>query len=449
MRALRRDAQGQALVMGLVLLGVLAITVLGAYQLSRLLHQKSRLSAVADAAAYSAAVVQSRTLNQLAYANRAALGHQMAMAHWITLASWARYGDAQSKQLARRNPPSYLIASFFGPRQGAAYLSSQGAAGADAQTQWGSGALARAFAEHDDWLRTQFTAVQQTWLAQLPERRWHVMQEVIALGQGQYTFTLDSLLHDAWPRLVQAPSATDPQRFLRWVEQAQQQFGFLQPRDNTAHALLPSEWRCPWLRHQLRRRGATEREGLSGWRAHDTQSFHALRSNRWIGCYFREYPMGGGTIAHDAAAGKAHHADAPDDFSEIDFWRWVERYAQWDLLTGQDNPLANSWARRQQIQWRGGAIPAYADIRAQHPEDSLSFTIDVSAAALQSRAFSAGPAWPMSASASAESYYARWQARDDGRIELPSLFQPFWHARLVARPGPDAPAVAPQAGGAR
>lgn len=435
MRAAACRQRGQALMLGVVVLAVLGLAVMASYQLSHLLHQKSRLTAVTDAAAYSAAVVQSRTLNQLAYSNRAALGHQMAMAHWITLASLARYGDAQSRQLIRNNPPVFLLTSFFGPQYGAGYQASRAAMGAGSQADWGSGALARAFAEHDDWLHTQFTAVQQTWLSQLPVRRQQAIQDVLDRGQGTYRFALQKpFSYDDWPRLLQSPQDTDPQRFLRWVEQAQQQFGFLMPRNETAQALLPSEWRCPWRRHQLRRRGSTEREGLSGWRAYDTQSFHALRSNRWIGCYYREYPMGGSVLAHEPAAGQAHHDAAPDQFGDIDFWRWVERHAQWDLLTGQDNPLANSWARQQQIHWKGGAIPVYADLQQLDAGEGLTFEIQVSALPLRSQWLSVFAPSSLTQSAAAESYYARWQGRSDGRLELPSLFQPFWHARLVAAP---------------
>src|SRR5690554_6367931 len=77
---------------------------------------------------------------------------------------------------------------------------------------------------------------------------------------------------------------------------ANARYGFLDPRDHTAR----NDWivspRCPAWRHELRRRGATQWQDYDTWHSLDTQSYHALRSNRFIGYYYREYPMGWGDV---------------------------------------------------------------------------------------------------------------------------------------------------------
>ena len=75
--------------------------------------------------------------------------------------------------------------------------------------------------------------------------------------------------------------------------------------------------------------------------------------------------MGWG-IALDGASpppASLRYADAPPaDFSQQDFWRWVQAFAGWDLVAGTGNPLANSYGMAQGRQAAGSGLPAYHDI---------------------------------------------------------------------------------------
>src|SRR5690606_20238246 len=110
------------------------------------------------------------------------------------------------------------------------------------------------------------------------------------------------------------------------VQQAADLYRFLDRRDHTERNHWAVDPRCPHLRHQLRRRGHTFLGPDGRWQSIDTESFHALRSNRWVGCYYREYPMGWGWIpgVHSQSFQQEHVADPPDAFSAQDFWRWVQ-----------------------------------------------------------------------------------------------------------------------------
>ena len=87
--------------------------------------------------------------------------------------------------------------------------------------------------------------------------------------------------------------------------------------------------------------------------------------------------MGWG-IALDGASPppRLRYADAPPaDFSQQDFWRWVQAFAGWDLVAGTGNPLANSYGMAQGRQAAGSGLPAYHDIARSRRGLPLSFTV--------------------------------------------------------------------------
>lgn len=419
------DQRGQALVLGMLLAGLAAVALVRYFAVGQAVGAKARQLHVLDAAAYSGALVQARALNMLAYINRAHVGHQLAMAHLLTLGSWASLGAAQSRQLAVGNPPSYLIAMLFGAEHGAAYLAASRASGLEALAHSQSG-LAQAYAAHDRTVRETLSVVQSDIVQGLPQARWTAMQAVLGANYPEAPagrFEL-RVTEDGWPGYVQAYAPRHP-AMRSLVLGAAALYRFLDARNHTASNAWMVDARCVGRRHQLRRRGATELDDLGRWQSIDTQSFHALRSNRWIGCYHREYAMGWGWIpgAASQTMSEAHVDDPPDDFSEQDFWRWVRDATDWDIASGQDNPLANSKAAASRPQWQGGGLPVYFDVAEAGAGVPLRFGV-----ALRHP----GPdELVISTASAAEAFFQRPQARADGRAELPNLFHPYWQARLA------------------
>ncbi|MEO6960307.1 MAG: hypothetical protein ABI228_08580, partial [Burkholderiaceae bacterium] len=273
-----RGQQGQALVLGLVLTGVVVIVFVRYFAVGQVVAAKARQFHSLDAAAYSGALIQARALNMLAYLNRSQIGHQVAMAHLVTLGSWAAFGGTQARQAGIGNPPAYLIAMLFGPGQGAAYGAARAAAGLDALAQ-ADGQLAHAYAAHDSVVRNLFATVQDSIVAGLPDARWAAMQAVLeqnySVSESGAGFDL-TLGHDNWPGYVQRYSS---QRKLRpFIQSVTQLYDFLSPRNHTASNPWAVEARCPHLRHQLRRRGSTTLDANGRWQSVDTESFHALRA---------------------------------------------------------------------------------------------------------------------------------------------------------------------------
>jgi len=421
-----RGQQGQALVLGLVLTGVVVIVFVRYFGVGQVVAAKARQLHSLDAAAYSGALIQARALNMLAYLNRSQIGHQVAMAHLVTLGSWAAFGANQARQASVGNPPAYLIAMLFGADQGTAYAAARAAAGLDALAQ-ADGPLAHAYAGHDSVVRDLFTTVQDSIVASLPDARWAAMQAVLeqnySASESGADFDL-AVSHDNWSGYVQRYSS---QHQLRpFIQSVAQLYDFLSPRNHTASNPWAVEARCPHLRHQLRRRGSTTLDPDGRWQSADTESFHALRSNRWIGCHYREYPMGWGWIpsAPGQDIGSGHVSDPPKDFAAQDFWRWVKQATDWDIVTGDANPLANSRAVAGRQRWRGGALPDYFDVGADAAGKALRFTVELK---------HAGPeGLTITTRSAAETFFQRPEPRTDRRLESSNLFHSYWQARLAS-----------------
>ncbi len=422
----RQRQQGQALVLGMLLLSVAMLAFLRYFGLGQVVAAKSRQTHALDAAAYSGALVQARALNTLAYINRAHAAHQIAMAHLVTLGSWAALGGTEARQLTAGNPPAYLIGMMFGPAHGAAYQAARRATGFDrmAQTQ---GELAQAYASHERDVRQVLLTSQSDIVDTVVQARLAAIQTVLAANYPEAADAVTGHLsvdHDNWPGYV---SYLSGQQHLRsYVLDLSHYYGFLSARNDTAYNNWSVDARCPGLRHQLRRRGNTELDAAGRWQSADTQSYHALRSNKWIGCYYREYAMGWAWIP--SAAGQHmqqdHVQDPPDNFSAQDFWRWVQDATDWDIVSGSDNPLANSKAVASRQRWQGGGLPAYFDINRDAQAAPLRFGV--------SWQFPGPQGLLVSTRSAAETFFYRPQARSDGRRETANLFHPYWQARLTA-----------------
>jgi len=418
--------QGQVLVLGMLLAAALGLAWMRYFGVGQVLAAKTRLVHGLDAAAYSGALVQARTLNFLAYLNRARMAHQVAMAHLVTLGSWAHYAGMESRRLAQGNPPAHLIGMMFGADHGRAYLAAASAVGLEAQAR-ADGALGRAYAAHERFVHDLSADLSHALVRDLPQARQAAMRAVLT---AHYPERLPGELHpvvldDAWPGLLRrhAPDAS----LFDWTRHLAGLYPFLGPRNQTARNPWPVSGRCPHLRHELRRRGDTALDDSGRWRAGDTQSFHAVRSNRWIGCYYREYAMGWAWMpARPGQAMDADHVDTPpEDFSDQDFWRWVQAATPWDLVGGRDNPLANSYALRDRQDWMSRGLGNYLDVAAGAGQDAVSgFVVHMELPDASGRLIHARSA--------AETLFSRPGRRPDGLDETPNLFHPYWHARLAA-----------------
>ncbi|MCD0501635.1 hypothetical protein LPZ50_01300 [Bordetella petrii] len=430
---------------------VCGLAFVALYNVGQTAAARVRLTHAADAAAYSGALAQARTLNLLAYINRAQVAHQMAMAHLVTLASWAQFGQTQSQQRIRGNPPMPLIAALFGKAAGQGYASATATAGAVPE-------LAHAFQQHDQVVHQVLAQAAASAASRMPDTRQHTLHRVLQANYPEHyspqATTLSSgplrlqMLSDSGAGHVQTRSGKDATRLRGMVELAAGRHDFLRPRNITRESNWVVQPACPWRRHELRRRGGTWLSDDGRWGAVDTLSYHSLRSNRWIGCYYREYAMGWGLAGRQTLGESEYVNKPPQDFSGQDFWRWVHENTNWDLYTGKRNLLANSYAVVNGARWPSRGLPFYHDIAMGLENEPLRFAIQVQQAAMALPTTDAASrlAAPVgryayaalqgddavTVTSAAEAYYSAPDSTMGQAVPLASLFRPYWQARLSA-----------------
>lgn len=409
--------QGQVLVLGIVCVAVLLLLFNRAFWLGDISAARMRQNSATDTAVYSAGLVQARLLNMLALLNRAYVAHHVASAHLATAASWGHFSLTQAQNVSRSNPPASVIGLMFGPAHAKAYASSVKALNLGEsltlQTQ-----LQRAADMHAEFNNQIFSRVQEN----LQQHFFSLAEKnaELVLRRNYPEVTTASTLK---LRLQQQPqsvlTATPARAFVAdWVRASARHYAFLQPRHYTAKNRWVVSARCPSLRHQLRRRGETQLDDSVGWHSGDTLSFHALRSNRWIGCYYREYAMGYAWVP--GKLGQLPQGvfveDPPENFSKQDFWRWVNEVAGWNLLGEDANPLASSYGYKLAQPLRSALLQPAVVLESGVSRVQLRLHVEQLAMDPILR----------TSSAAAVSYVAPAKTRHS-----PNLFMPYWQTALV------------------
>ncbi|MEI8399841.1 MAG: hypothetical protein WCG12_03455 [Alcaligenaceae bacterium] len=452
----RASELGQVLPLGLILSAVVLAAWVLSLNLGRLVHSKASLLRATDAAVYSVAVAQARALNLHAYLNRAQLAQQVAMAHLITMASAQRYRATLAQQASRFNPPVPLIGMLFGPQYAASYLAAKAGGLGD---QVALAQLSDAFNRHDEVIHRVIDQVRGEQIRKLSSYRRQVLDEVLIKNVGasgssmkgvtmaelglEATFTVDEL-----PGFISRFSSAD-KRWHSLLTRVSKQYGFLNNRHHTTRNVWAVNLRCPHKRHELRRKGLTRLGQDGAWSVQDNQSFHALRHNRMIGCYQREYPMGWALVNSTAGSRTTQPIQTdtePQNFSKESFWRWVSQQADggWNIFSGGDNHLARRWASSSEIRWSTQGMPSFAALTPKHKE-SIRLAIAVKqqsplihdGSAVETTRFggrfavsSQDRVQTLHAESAAQTYFLSPQTSGNATA-APNLFQPFWHARLI------------------
>ncbi len=88
---LRRDEEGQTLVLGAVFGVILALCVMGSVNLGRAVYEKIQVQTACDNGAYSQAAMEARVLNFTAYTNRAMVVHYSSMMAMSAYQTWLHF----------------------------------------------------------------------------------------------------------------------------------------------------------------------------------------------------------------------------------------------------------------------------------------------------------------------------------------------------------------------
>lgn len=458
--AARFSQSGQSLVYALFWLtgGLAALFFL--FHTGQAVRQKSRLVNTADAVALSAGHLQARALNVAALHNRALLANEVLIAQMVGVSSWAAHAQTHLAQVPLVHPecadaqgagagtgalfkygPAYAVMCYLSTLGGGTALSA-GLAALPAQA-----AFWAAQAEQNKLAIRQAQAQlfsDSAWRAQ----RQNLMQSVAeANWPDQPTPRVEAVAGaDAWDSFTQWRQGDARAPLAELSRQALAQDGFSRERRWTARALLPTPECYPALAfdryNEVRRRGSTELIGLDEWRAADTESFHAWRlhkgKNLLPTCDPEETPTGWGSQA--ATSPLAGHTAQQPTFGG----------------SRTDNPVAHGLASTDDWSFYSG-LPVYrslADTALAQTDARLPLTVRVALSAPpklattpdSSSALNAYvPRWAaqqMAALSSVEVYFERpfdhphnsWGQARGTPFERPSLFNPYWHARLIDVP---------------
>lgn len=412
---MRRLHSGQALIASLALLaGMLGAFVL-VFNSGQLVNDKIRLTNAVDAAAFSAAQWQARSLNYQAYLNRAIVANEVAIAQLVSLRSWSRYVDTVTTNADR-------VARYV-PYLGAPIR-----------------ALERGWDAIDRTLATGLPPLEQAlsvWNAEVLANAQGVAHQQAALAAADLA---TQVLHANEPRAQVAQDA----RLLQVRNAAVWQHRFTQRYERGGGDLrrftrLLGDSRDGFTRARradlfdvgiisLPRRGGTDLVGEYAWRGIDALSLH-------IDVLFDhdEIPLGWGAAEQQrqAVRGRGEHGGslsrnpsasrrALRDMRAQQGYRGVPQIR--DVVTPGSHaprPLVYSFA---------------AHLPAEEVRTLDRLLMPQGFATLEGGSEPVAPAYAggaLHAMASAEVHFQRPAARADLREEYPSLFNPYWQARLV------------------
>ena len=108
---LRRDEEGQTLVLAAIFGLILCLCVMSTVNIGRAVYDKMQVQSAADSAAYSQAAIRARIMNFTAYTNRAMVVHYasiMAMSAYLT---WIHFNYA----LAEPGVKALQFVPYLGP----------------------------------------------------------------------------------------------------------------------------------------------------------------------------------------------------------------------------------------------------------------------------------------------------------------------------------------------
>jgi hypothetical protein len=423
---------GQALVFGLFIVFVGSIALFFLFNTGQVSAEKQRVTNTADAAAYSAALWRARVLNYHAYSNRAMIANEVAVAQTLTLVSEVQHFKNFTACLASRqgdgnrtcNADARLLA--YVPYVGQALQYASTALNyydrslryvATAEIAMRSGVINRGLSASQEALHltTNFAFIQgsiarQVTLANDSNFTVAVVPDQFSVaGNNQFTTRYSS--RNQRERLANvARSSLDPYSQSR---------GF--------------DTRIPIICYRYIKRGGTDLStDLERWEA--TDNLAEWRGSWFFGCRrWRERPM---SWASQVGNGRPIDRDPGD----------VRRNPN-ALGISRSNGVTHNHSGYAGIQsFRdlnyAGLANQRGDTRVRNPMSEIALVVRQAGGAVRTantlnvgvgrlrmtENFNRGR---ISTIAAAQVYFRRPAPRADGRIELPSLFNPYWQARLT------------------
>lgn len=457
---LRRQA-GQVLMAALGLLLITAGMMYLMVNTGQMVTEKMRVTNAADAAAYSAGVVEARALNYDAYLNRAMVANEISIAQMVSLASWIKYfttavdnipgtlGDI-TFFLEPDLKAAIISATFAGAKYGLSYIGMSGEELAEWIINYGVGPIVTA---HDFVIQAMSLSQEAVHLNLIAgARQWQIAKDIATDMDPKLKAQLVLTSHgfDGFTkRYAKSGSSGDERGRLADVT-VRSRDAFTRERNWTIH----SPFDIPFVRKDgaLKKRGGTELIGYDEWRGIDTLELHGRHfgcgslKNRW--CSDVQIPVGWGGVNVNAGggdAGRGYHGNA---------------YGENRRTAGRaDSDM------REPAYYHFSGLPGVRELKDLDPKADISTGITILVSKDHADTTTSGGAaiakpggrlaqfddkpsgGKLMALSRAQIFFDRIAARADGKTEIGSLYNPYWRVRLVAPTAGDKAYAAAQQGG--
>lgn len=429
---------GQALVLGLFVLtgGLAALFFL--FNTGQLVREKTKLVNATDAVAYSAAVMDARALNVTAYTNRALVANEVAIAQMLTLSSWVQYlvehGQSADELMGcstgRPLPLVEAMLVYTPVCVALAYARDAGALDGAAEA---AHAVLPTLMATTELAKTALTGSQQLMVASLPVARLQVLQQVAdANYTGDGKVQVDVLpLRDDFNNFQGAPvmyrysrdglAGDERARMADLVVAAVGRDGFTPKRHWSDTALIPSCLLIPPGFDRVDRDGGTRLVDFDTWEARDQADFHRFH----IGYhgFFRIPRCDDSPISLGTGEQLATTSDAGEEgvgaVTSSDAWAYSGIPPTYELSQAA-------------LDAEDPRLRFVVRVTRPQTETATSGARSVVASSVRLNAYMARPAAQVYAAVSAsEVFFSRPVERGDKSVEAPSLFNPYWQARLA------------------
>jgi hypothetical protein len=411
---MRRSHSGQASVLLVALTASLLAAFAVVFSTGQLVNDKMRLVNAADAAAYSAAQWEARSLNFQAYLNRAIVANEVAIAQLVSLRSWSQYMRSTTGNGAR-------VAQWIPPLTGPVRALARGWQAVDVSLQATAQVLEAGLSTWNVEVLSNAEAVahQQAAIAAA-----ELVLDVARANEPRAEVTQAT-------RLLQVRNASSWQNFTdryrrgggdlrRFVDL------LMDSRDDFTRSRGWSLALPPVVK--VAKRGGTDLLGENTWRGVDTLSVHVDLLLDTV-----EIPLGWGaaeqrrrTVSQRGEHGGSLRTNSSASRRALRALRPATRYKGVPEIRDVVTPQ-----RRDERTLRYAVALRLPQERVATADRLLMHEGLVSPDGTRHSLLPVMPDNSLQALAAAEIYFQRPAARRDGRREYASLFNPYWQVRLV------------------
>lgn len=458
LRPVLNAQRGQVLMATVALLLISAGLLYYMVNTGQAVTEKMRVTNAADAAAYSAGVVEARALNHDAYLNRAMLANEVAIAQMVSVGSWVRYFanavdevPATAGELVTMLQPSWeglqVTVIFAATKVVLEYYTGQTANYyADYVLDYGIGPI---ITVHDAVIIAMEAAQAAVHLNLTAGLRQKQIADDVAQAMDPSLRTQVVLASHGFDNFTKSYADDERGRFADVTLRSRDLFS--RERNWT----IDAPFDIPFVRKDgsLKKRGGTDLVGFDEWRGMDTLELHGKEFGcgkfglSW--CDDIRKPVGWSAVqikpTSGGGSGRGYHGNAYGDngttanksedemeepglysFHGLPAVRELRDFSSGaELTTGITIFVTKNHAA---LMTSGGMAKA-------KPSGDLALFDDKPAGA------------KMAALARAEIFFDRISPRADGKTEIASLYNPYWRVRLVAPKAADRAWAAAQQGG--